>query len=84
MRRLQGLADPIHERRRSGQRWLRRELDLYANIRPARNRKGVSHPITRPMSTYMLIRCLVAFSPVDERAGNATVSAVSKGLQVPH
>lgn len=52
---------PVSEGGRNPSGVLRRELDLYANIRPARSRKGVHHPIAKPVDLVIVRENLEGF-----------------------
>ncbi|WP_134725367.1 isocitrate/isopropylmalate dehydrogenase family protein [Paracoccus luteus] len=52
---------PVSQGGRNPSGVLRRELDLYANIRPARSRDGVRHPITRPVDLVIVRENLEGF-----------------------
>lgn len=52
---------PVSEGGRNPSGVLRRELDLYANIRPARSRAGVRHPIEAPVDLVIVRENLEGF-----------------------
>lgn len=52
---------PVSEGGRNPSGVLRRELDLYANIRPARSREGVRHPIAKPVDLVIVRENLEGF-----------------------
>jgi 3-isopropylmalate dehydrogenase len=52
---------PVAEGGRNPSGVLRRELDLYANIRPARSRSGVPAPIARPVDLVVVRENLEGF-----------------------
>lgn len=73
---------PVSEGGRNPSGVLRRELDLYANIRPARGRAGVRHPIARPVDLVIVRENLEGFYADRNMASGPGEFMVEPGVAV--